>query len=200
MTDKMNVVLDDNNQASSSGWATVYNIDKLTNVFIGKSDEYLMVGVGLPASATVDEPPAAQDGFAICRNTTGDGWEQVEDHRGETVYNTATLQSEVVQVIGAIDASLTLLAPATPYDVWNGSEWVTDSAALETAQINAAAAEKTALISAANVKTQLWQTQLMLGIITDSDKSILTTWMKYVQAVQAVDTTAADISWPTVPD
>ncbi|QWA13833.1 tail fiber assembly protein [Sodalis ligni] len=200
MADKIKGVLDKNNQAISSGWTTVYNIDNLTNEFIGSSDEYLMVGVGLPALSTIDEPPAHQDGFAICRNSTGDGWEQIEDHRGETVYNTATLQSVVVQDIGAIDASLTLLAPATPYDAWNGSEWVTDSAALETAQIDAAVAQKSALISAANLKTQLWQTQLMLGIISDSDKSTLTTWMKYVQAVQAVDTTAAEITWPSVPD
>jgi hypothetical protein len=199
MADKMDAVLDKNNQAITSEWVTVYNIESRTNEYIGKTDEYLMVGVGLPSSATIDEPPAAQSGFAICRNSAGDAWEQLEDHRGETAYNTATLQSVVVQNIGAIDASLTLLAPATPYDVWNGSEWVTDPAAQKTAQENALVAEKTALIFAANLKTQLWQTQLMLGIITDSDKAALITWMQYVQAVQAIDTTAEDITWPPIP-
>ncbi|WP_213993462.1 tail fiber assembly protein [Sodalis sp. dw_96] len=199
MADNIKAVLDKNNQAISDGWVTVFNINNLTREYIGKADEYLMIGIGLPASSTIDEPPAAQDGFAICRNSADDAWEQVEDHRGETFYNIATLQSMVIQDIGAIDTSLTLLAPTTPYDVWNGSEWVTDSAALKTAQENAAVAEKTALISAANLKTQLWQTQLMLGIITDSDKSTLTTWMKYVQAVEAVDTTAVEITWPPVP-
>jgi len=48
--------------------------------------------------------------------------------------------------------------------------------------------------------TQAWQTQLLLGIITDGDKASLTKWMQYIQAVQAVDvSTAPDISWPVKP-
>lgn len=61
--------------------------------------------------------------------------------------------------------------------------------------------KKQALITEANQKTQLWQTQLMLGIITDEDKASLTEWMLYVQKVQAVDTsTAPDIIWPEKPE
>ncbi|MDM8751092.1 tail fiber assembly protein [Morganella morganii] len=60
---------------------------------------------------------------------------------------------------------------------------------------------KQSLITEANQKTQLWQTQLMLGIITDEDKASLTEWMLYVQKVQAVDTSAApDIIWPEKPE
>nr|WP_080728216.1 tail fiber assembly protein [Morganella morganii] len=47
----------------------------------------------------------------------------------------------------------------------------------------------------------MWQTQLILGIITDEDKASLTEWMLYVQKVQAVDTSAApDIIWPEKPE
>lgn len=61
--------------------------------------------------------------------------------------------------------------------------------------------QKQVLITEANQKTQLWQTQLMLGIITDEDKASLTEWMLYVQKVQAVDTSAApDIIWPEKPE
>lgn len=61
--------------------------------------------------------------------------------------------------------------------------------------------QKQMLITEANQKTQLWQTQLMLGIITDEDKASLTEWMLYVQKVQAVDTSAApDIIWPEKPE
>lgn len=200
MTDKVMAILDNNRQASTAGWISVYNTDITNREYITKTDEYLMLGVGLPAASYIDEPPIPQVGYAVCRSKEGNAWEQVEDLRGKTAYNTITLQSTLITGLGAIDASLTLLAPNTPYDVWSGSEWVTDSAALETAQIDAAVAQKAALISAANLKTQLWQTQLMLGIISDSDKSTLTTWMKYVQAVQALDTTAAEITWPSVPD
>lgn len=63
-----------------------------------------------------------------------------------------------------------------------------------------AEAKKQALIAEASQKTQLWQTQLMLGIITEEDKASLKEWMLYVQGVQAVDTSIApDIIWPTKP-
>ncbi|MBV6817496.1 tail fiber assembly protein [Rahnella sp. PD12R] len=70
---------------------------------------------------------------------------------------------------------------------------------------------KEELISQANIKkqlilqgindtTQIWQTQLSLGIITSTDKEKLTNWMKYAQLVDAVDiSTAPDILWPTSP-
>jgi len=60
--------------------------------------------------------------------------------------------------------------------------------------------EKTARLREANTITQPWQTQLLLGMITDADKASLTTWMKYYQQVQAIDTgKAPDIEWPKKP-
>ncbi|REL20478.1 phage tail protein [Morganella morganii] len=67
--------------------------------------------------------------------------------------------------------------------------------------IEQAESKKQLLITEANQKTQLWQTQLMLDIITDEDKASLTEWMLYVQKVQTVDTSAApDIIWPEKPE
>lgn len=61
-------------------------------------------------------------------------------------------------------------------------------------------AKKQALIAEASQKTQLWQTQLMLGIITEEDKASLKEWMLYVQDVQAVDPSlGAGVVWPTPP-
>ncbi|MEB5973215.1 tail fiber assembly protein [Pantoea dispersa] len=66
--------------------------------------------------------------------------------------------------------------------------------------VNQANQQKSVLLSEANTYTQPWQTQLMLGIITETDKELLTTWMKYYQQVQAVDTsTVPDITWPDKP-
>ncbi|MDW7796076.1 tail fiber assembly protein [Morganella morganii] len=63
-----------------------------------------------------------------------------------------------------------------------------------------AESQKQALIAEASQKTQLWQTQLMLGIITDEDKASLKEWMLYVQEVQAVDPSlGAAVVWPTPP-
>lgn len=55
------------------------------------------------------------------------------------------------------------------------------------------------LIAEASEKTQLWQVQLILGIITDEDKASLKEWMLYLQKVQAVDSSlGADVVWPTI--
>ncbi len=63
-----------------------------------------------------------------------------------------------------------------------------------------AESQKQALIAEASEKTELWRTQLMLGIITDEDKASLKEWMLYVQKVQALDvSTDADIIWPVKP-
>lgn len=68
-------------------------------------------------------------------------------------------------------------------------------------EVAEADSEKTSRLAEANSITQMWQTQLMLGIITPEDKAKLTEWMQYVQAVQAVDTsTAPDITWPDKPE
>lgn len=62
-------------------------------------------------------------------------------------------------------------------------------------------AEKASRIAEANNVTLMWQTQLMLGIITPEDKEKLTEWMQYVQVVQEIDTSKApDITWPDKPE
>lgn len=63
-----------------------------------------------------------------------------------------------------------------------------------------ARAIKSRLLSEANTNTQPWQTQLLLGIISNDDKTSLTKWMRYYQEVQEIDTsTAPDIKWPEKP-
>jgi len=66
--------------------------------------------------------------------------------------------------------------------------------------VSEAEKQKTQTLQSINDISQMWQTQLALGIITDDDKATLTLWMKYAQEVDAVDTsTAPDIVWPTEP-
>lgn len=60
--------------------------------------------------------------------------------------------------------------------------------------------QKKQLLRTINDVTQMWQTQLSLGIITDADKATLILWMKYAQEVSAIDTNSApDIAWPQEP-
>lgn len=66
--------------------------------------------------------------------------------------------------------------------------------------ITEAEAQKQHLIAEASQKTQMWQTQLLLGIITEEDKASLKEWMLYVQQVQAVDSSlGAGVVWPIPP-
>ena len=190
--------LDDNGLAKESGLLTVFNFHAVTGEYAGSSEEYVAVGVGIPANSTCTVPPDAEQGKV---RIYGSDWQLVADHRGETVYSTENGTASVISEAGEYPEGCTLLKPATTFDKWNGKKWVTDKAALQAALVQNATTDKGSRIAVANSKSQAWQTQLMLGIITDSDKAKLTEWMTYIQALQAVDTSLApDITWPVAPD
>jgi len=187
--------------ATSAGDVTVFNYDGETREYLSSSVEYLPEGVGIPANSCMDAPGESKEGFAICRNADFTAWEYVADHRGETVYSTETGESVIVSLPGDYPEGTTTLAPATPYDRWNGSEWVTDTEAQHAADVEAAEQQKAALLLEAQATISLWQTELQLGIISDEDKASLIAWMNYIKAVQAVDTSKApDITWPDKPE
>ena len=192
------ITLDKSGLAKASGTLTVYNFDAESGEFTGATDEYLAQGVGVPANACSSAPPATDAGFvAVYRDGS---WQAVDDHRGEKVYSTADGMGLLITTPGEWPAGTTTLAPATEFDQWDGEKWVTDTDAQRAAAIQAAESEKAARLAEANSTTQAWQTQLRLDMITDADKASLTAWMKYVQEVQAVDTSAAlDIAWPEKP-
>lgn len=186
--------------ATVDGDITVFNYDGETREYLSSSVEYLPVGVGIPANSCTDAPGERKENFAICRTADFTAWEYVADHRGEIVYSTDTGEAVAVNVPGDYPEGTTTLAPATPYDTWNGSEWVTDTEAQHAADVEAADQRKTALLSEAQATISLWQTELQLGIISDEDKTSLIAWMNYIKAVQAVDTSKAqDITWPDKP-
>lgn len=193
------VTLDKNGLAKSAGTLTVYNYDAVSGEFTGSNDEYLAQGVGLPANACITAPPAAEAGsVALYLNGS---WQVIADHRGETVYSVNDGSAVLISAPGEYPADTTPLKPATTWDKWDGEKWVTDTDAQRDAVVSKAASEKSAMISEANGVTQAWQTQLLLGIITEEDKASLTAWMKYIQAVQAVSATdAPDIIWPQKPE
>ncbi|WP_171854875.1 tail fiber assembly protein [Enterobacter hormaechei] len=187
--------------ATVPGKITVFNYDGETREYLHSTVEYLAVGVGLPANSCTDAPGDFKEGFAICRATDSSAWEYVTDHRGDLVYSTVTGEAVIVSLPGDYPENTTTLAPATPYDTWNGSEWVTDTEAQHSANVEAAEQQQAALLAEAQATISLWQTELQLGIISDEDKASLIAWMKYIKAVQAVDTSKApDITWPDKPE
>ena len=187
--------------ATKAGDVTLFNYDGETREFLSTSTEFLAVGVGIPANSCIDAPVAEKDGFAICRSVSLDGWVYVIDHRGETVYDTETGKPVEITGLGDYPDNVTIIEPLTPYDRWNGSEWVTNADAQKSGQIAAAEQKKASLLAEAQSTISLWQTELQLGIISDDDKDSLIAWMKYIQALNAVDTsTAPDIEWPVKPE
>ncbi|HBN6636972.1 TPA: tail fiber assembly protein [Escherichia coli] len=187
--------------ATVAGDITVFNFEGETHEYLSSSVEYLAVGVGLPANSCTDAPGKTKAGSAICRTADLTAWEYVADHRGETVYSTETGEAVIISSPGDYPEGTTTLAPSTPYDTWNGSEWVTDTEAQHAANVEAAEQQKAALLAEAQTTISLWQTELQLGIISDEDKASLIAWMKYIKAVQAVDTSQApDITWPDKPE
>jgi len=192
------VTLDKNGLAKSAGTLTIYNFDAVSGEFTGSSKEFLAQGVGLPANACITAPPDAETGRVMLYRD--ESWLAVADHRGETVYSVADGAAVLINAPGDYPADTTPLEPATVWDKWDGDKWVTDTDAQQAEVMSDAGKKKSALISEANVITQAWQTQLLLGIITEEDKTTLTKWMKYIQAVQAVNISAApEISWPMKP-
>ena len=187
--------------ATKAGDVTVFNYDGETREFLSTSTEFLAVGVGIPANSCIDAPVAEKDGFAICRSVSLDGWVYVIDHRGETVYDTETGKPVEITGLGDYPDNVTIIEPLTPYDRWNGSEWVTNADAQKSGQIAAAEQKKASLLAEAQSTISLWRTELQLGIISDDDKDSLIAWIKYIQALNAVDTsTAPDIEWPVKPE
>ncbi|MCS2168140.1 tail fiber assembly protein [Scandinavium manionii] len=187
--------------ATVAGDVTIYSYAIGTREYMETAVEYLAVGVGIPANSCTEKPPEPKPGFAICRTANLVEWEYVADHRGETVYSNETGESVIVSLPGDYPDGTTTLAPATPYDKWNGSEWVTDTEAQHAGSVEAAEQQQAALLAEAQTTISLWQTELQLGIISDEDKTSLIAWMKYIKAVQAVDSSKApDISWPDKPE
>ncbi|AUH00989.1 tail fiber assembly protein [Prodigiosinella confusarubida] len=193
--------LNKNGLAENAGWITVYHADPQTREYHGASDEYLMQGVGIPANSYADEPTSPEVGQAVRRNDDGSAWEQVSDYRGQTVYHTQTGQAQTVTALGNLPDDVTLMAPATPYDKWDGSAWVTNTDAQHAAAVTIAQQELTTRRATANARITELTYAVELAMATDEEKNALLAWKKYVVFLSRVDTaTAPNIDWPTVPE
>lgn len=193
-------ILGENNIATMAGDITVYNYDKTTREYIGRSVEYLPLGVGIPASSCTDAPPKNKEGFAICRNADLSDWMYVADHRGDIVYDTMTGQSSVIGALGDYADGVTTLPPTTTYDIWNGSEWVTDADAQQAAAIAAAEGQKVQLRYTADSEIAWRQDAVNSGIATEEETTALDEWKKYRVRLMRIDASKApDIEWPILP-
>ena len=188
--------------ATKAGNITVYNYDGETREYISTSNEYLAVGVGIPAYSCLDAPGTYKAGYAICRSMDLKSWEYVSDHRGEIVYSTETGESKEIKTPGDYPENATTIAPSTPYDKWDGEKWVTDTEAQHSAAVDAAEAQRQSLIDAAMASISLIQLKLQAGLkLTQAETTRLNAVLDYIDAVTATDTsTAPDVIWPELPE
>lgn len=192
-------VLDKAKIATTAGNITVYGFSAQTGEFTGSSEEFLAIGVGLPAGSTDIAPGAVAEGCVAI--FTGSSWEQQEDHRGETAYSTADLSASTVDYIGPLKDGFVATAPATPYDRWNGSAWITDAEAQQVAAVQDAQALRQQHIDTAMSSISIIQLKLQAGrTLNDEEKNRLDQVLDYIDAINAIDLSSApNITWPTQP-
>lgn len=103
--------------------------------------------------------------------------------------------------MGNYPDSVTTISPATPYDIWDGSEWVTDAKALRAADVAKAEQKKSALLTEATAIIDPLADAQTGGYIDNADLPRLAEWQRYRYKLTKVDTsTAPDISWPPHPE
>ncbi|HFT5288361.1 TPA: tail fiber assembly protein [Escherichia coli] len=197
-----NAVLNSELIATKAGNIPVYNYDGETREYISTSNEYLSVGVGIPACSCLDAPGTHKAGYAICHSTDFNSWEYVPDHRGEIVYNTETGDAKEITAPGDYPENTTTIAPLTPYDKWDGEKWVTDTEAQHGAAVEVAEAQRQSLIDAAMASISLIQLKLQAGRkLMQAETTRLNIVLDYIDAVTATDTsTAPDVIWPELPE
>ncbi|MEH6369313.1 tail fiber assembly protein [Pectobacterium carotovorum] len=194
-----NAELNERGLAINSGWITVYHVNSETREYLSASYEYVMQGVGLPADSYADEPQLPPVGQALRRSADGKAWEQVPDHRGQTVYSTETRQAQTVTQFGELSDNMTFLAPATEFDQWNGTTWVTNQEAQQLATTKSLQQELAARRATANTRIAELNYAVDLAIATDEEQERLTQWKIYLVTLNRIDLTTASVVWPEAP-
>lgn len=191
--------LNEKGLAIDTGWITVYQINQVTREYLQANYEFLMRGVGVSAGSYVDEPEMPAEGKALCRSADGKGWEHIPDYRGERVYNTETRLAHYVSQLGELPGGVTLLAPATEFDEWNGKKWVTDTTAQQAAAVKVAQQQIASRKATAAARINELTYAVNLDIATDAEKAALIEWQRYAVLLSRIDDNAAYIEWPEQP-
>ncbi|EOS93070.1 tail assembly chaperone [Erwinia tracheiphila] len=175
----------------------VFNLRADTSEFIGAGDAYIAPHTGLPANCTEIAPPAIPVDHAAIFDEAKQAWSLTEDHRGVTVYDITSGASTVIDLLGPLPESVVTTAPSGQYEKWDGKAWVKDEEAEKNALLAEATAKQNQLITEARQVIGEWQTALMLGSLSDANKTKLQTWLDYIEALKNVDLSKPE--WPEKP-
>ncbi|MBW3470545.1 MULTISPECIES: tail fiber assembly protein [Proteus] len=192
----------DNGLAEIAGWVKCYLAHSITREYMGATMENVMFDVSLSAGAYLDEPPLPKkENQAVRRREDGNAWEIVDDYRDSVAYDTQTKQPIMIDFIGSLPETLTLLKPTSQFDKWNGKKWVTDEQAIKKAQINLVAKQKEELSKEAEARIVQLERKVRLELATDEDKALLTEWEIYTVKLGDVNPELApDIEFPQKPE
>ncbi|HEJ7944160.1 TPA: tail fiber assembly protein [Serratia marcescens] len=152
----------------------------------------------LPEGNTFVEPPEPKLGFAT--QWAGLDWIYVEDHRGKTAYHIEDGSPVVISDVGALPDTLTFIMPATPFDEWNGTGWVTNQDAVVKNQVEQARQKKNALRNEADEEIAVLSDAVKYGIATEDEIAKLEAWSRYRVLLMRVEPELApNIEWPAKP-
>ncbi|AZO82642.1 hypothetical protein BOO88_16495 [Stutzerimonas stutzeri] len=108
-----------------SGWIDVYTFSETTGEYLGKNEIYVSRGCGLPAGATLEEPPEAPEQQVAVRQQNA--WGVVPDYRG-VAFRTTDGAEVTHSMPGELPAELTTLPRPSAAYIWDGLVWVLDAA------------------------------------------------------------------------
>jgi hypothetical protein len=179
----------------------VYGYMPDTLIYIGSADA---LASDLPPNCTTIAPAAAPaDGYVLTFDTQEQVWQETEDHRGETVYSTDTAQSVYIMAIGPYPDGTTTVAPAVPFPVWNGDEWVTDTTAQANSNVQRNVAAYRELMQSVNLSlcplnAAVAQSQALTTDQQGTLSALQLFAIELAQFIQTADLTQSDLVFPEI--
>ncbi|EGO6098377.1 tail fiber assembly protein [Escherichia coli] len=146
---------------------------------------------------TPENPPVAWATYLISED--GQDWYECQTQFAEDTYKVAYDSDGIVRSISTDVSALcpVSLSVAEVESLPDGADidgnWVFDRESVVARTLTAAEwqaraeSQRSALISDAKERISLWQSELLLDIITNDDKESLTEWLAYIKALQALD-------------
>lgn len=188
---------DSEGNANQDGISLCFPFEPTSKELQQPFDFWTMKGSGIPSNATIITPPETSSGEVAIFN---DGkWENKEDHRGKEIYSKDDGSVLIVKDIGKYGDDYTELKPGSEFDEWKDGAWVKNIDREKESKIADNSALKKNTLTLINQTTQAWQSQLILGIISDQDKSQLKMWMEYYKIVQDLDESDVNMEIPKHP-
>jgi len=156
-----------------------------------------------PAYSYQIDPPELEAGTAALINRDSNGWEVVADHRGATVYSTATGEQRQWLALGDLPEGYTLQAPESEFDTWEDEQWVPDEAAIAEAARQLAYRKQALANQYATARISTLQDAVDLKMATEAEAAVLDAWKVYRVELSRLDITTtapAEDDWPRSPN